>query len=190
MNVIKQFVSNNINNNVNINEVKILIMFEKTNGTQIHIDFSSLLSFSASNITSCVKLYENYLYIHKEETNISIFGSYINIISSIINDSYNKFLNKYRNIKENLLLKIIVKKNNYTNISKFINKNNCLKIINKSENTNSTHLQCPVCISNYNNFYNYKINLPCNHCICISCFYTLSSHNEKNCPICRNTLIN
>ena len=60
-------------------------------------------------------------------------------------------------------------------------------LIDKSFFDESTIEECQVCKTNWNEWH--KINLKCNHNICIDCLYQLFKTDNNLCQVCRTKLL-
>jgi hypothetical protein len=190
-NIVRQVVSKDAD--FLLKNYNILLTLKDNYENQFHITFSS--TYITNNTITYVyaNIIENYMVVETKDYNISIFGNIIDILSNLIFVCYTDFRNKYKYLNKDVYIKFNKDISGDTLFSrplKFIGIDDYYIIkIRKKTNTNTTNNECPVCMTKYNSNKNYKITLPCNHCVCITCFYTLSSNNTKECPTCRHTIV-
>jgi hypothetical protein len=47
------------------------------------------------------------------------------------------------------------------------------------------NLECPICLNSFNTIDLRPKSLPCGHCLCSSCVFSLFSANSAECPLCK-----
>ena len=178
-------------NEYNIINTLIFICQKDINGNQIHINFKKDYN---NNIMLYSEIYEKYLFKYKTMLKVSLFGNVNNILEILILELLEKYT---RSEKINYYLNVSLKSDFGTPQICFINNDYEFEFI--KNNYNSTHNECPVCYTIYNEIQNQHlqnntideshIDLGCGHFICRNCYSTLIINDNCKCPVCRTPFI-
>ena len=168
-------------------KIKVLCCLQEDNSIQCKLSISNY-----GNIE--IYYYKNYLLDSNKNIQISLFGSIDDIIATAASTILKKFIQKYN--KSNFIIKMIFENSLFSNYyisfedSYMFNRNSSQNSCILGDD-NTTHIECPVCMSKYSdvNLSTQKIKLDCNHSICRNCFIGIIS-TTKECPYCRSPILN